>query len=251
MRVTLLGTGTSLPDPERVQSGVLVEAGNQKILFDIGSGVLHRIVQTGVNLTTINTVFISHFHVDHSSDFMTLCQSLWLSGFEGTLHLYAPPPVREWARGIRDIAFPYLREKIHLAISPLAENEAIQVGDAVVSVCPTLHGTVQSRAFRIEYGGHSAVYTSDTAPCPEVIELARDTDLLIHECNWLDGAHPKGVHTAPTELSEVAESTAARLVVLVHVPPEVVNDADRVVKTVGRRTGARVLMGRDLMTLDV
>ena len=125
MKVTLLGTGTSFPDPNRVQSGILVEAENKTFLLDVGSGVLHRLIQTGIDLKTLDSVFISHFHIDHCSDFLTLCQSLWLAGYDKTLELYAPPTMREWSRGVREIGFPYLREKVLVREVMLDENHVV------------------------------------------------------------------------------------------------------------------------------
>ncbi|MHA2041534.1 MAG: MBL fold metallo-hydrolase [Candidatus Thorarchaeota archaeon] len=251
MKISLLGTGTSLPDPERVQSGVLVEAGETTLLLDVGSGVLQRMTQSGVDLTSINHVFISHFHIDHCSDFLSFCQSLWLLGYDKTLELYAPPRLREWSRGIYDIAFPYLREKLLVEKTSLKEEDVIHLGSVVVSTAPTTHSTLESRAFRVEYDGKSIVYSSDTAPCREVIELATGADILIHECNWLDGDYPKGVHTSPSELADIVERAEPKKVVITHISPEVVANEKQVLATVGRRTDAKVVLGKDLMTLSI
>ncbi|MCF2136921.1 MAG: MBL fold metallo-hydrolase [Candidatus Thorarchaeota archaeon] len=251
MRVTLLGTGTSYPDPDRVQSGVLVEAAGLPLLFDIGSGILQRLTQLDLPLTSIEHIFLSHFHIDHCSDFLTFYQSIWLSGFDKTLHLYGPPMIRDWLRGLFDVAFPYLRHKLKMEVTILEENHVVHIGPVTVITCPTLHGSMESRAFRIEHDGSSVVYTSDTAPCPEVIDLACGTDLLIHECNWLDGDHPSGVHTSPLQLADVVERIAPKVVILTHVPPEVVESAEQVLSIVQRRTDAKTLMGTDLTTFDV
>ncbi|MFX1331535.1 MAG: MBL fold metallo-hydrolase [Promethearchaeota archaeon] len=249
MKVRLLGTGTSLPDPNRVQSGVLIEADETALLLDIGSGVLQRLTQTDLDLTSISHVFISHFHIDHCSDFLPLCQTLWLLGYDKTLELYAPPRMREWSRGVYDIAFPYLREKILVEKRLLWDNDVVHLGPVVVSMSPTTHGTIESRAFRVEHNGKSVVYSSDTAPCPEVVDLATGVDVLIHECNWLDGDHPNGVHTSPSELAEIVEFTEPRKVVITHVSPEVVAKEKQVLATVGRSTNAEVMLARDLMTI--
>ncbi len=251
MRVTLLGTGTSHPNRDRVQSGVLVETDGVPLLFDVGSGILQRLNQLGQSLTTIEHIFISHFHVDHCSDLLTLYQSMWLSGYDKVLHLYGPPPLRDWLRGLFDVAFPYLRSKLMLETTVLEEFHVINVGPVTISICPTLHGSMQSRAFKIEHEGHSVVYTSDTAPCPEVIDLAKGVDLLIHECNWLDGDHPRGSHTSPSELAVIAEKTQPKKIVLTHMSPEVIQNGPRVISTVGRRTSAEVLLAEDMMTIDV
>ncbi|NHJ13381.1 MAG: MBL fold metallo-hydrolase [Candidatus Thorarchaeota archaeon] len=245
MKITLLGTGTSFPDPERVQSGILIETNDRTILLDIGSGVLQRLTHLKYDLTKIDAVFISHFHIDHCSDFLTLCQSLWLAGYDRSLQVYAPPNIREWSRGLRDIAFPYLLEKIGVEIHSLRENDLVYLDSLSVATCPTLHGTMQTRAFKVEEAGFKFVFSSDTAPSADVISLAKDADILVHECNWLDGNHPEGVHTSPSELAHVVEAANPSMIVLNHVSPEVVANSKKVIDTIQRRTKATVTMGED------
>ncbi len=251
MRVTLLGSGTSLPDPDRVQSGILVEVGNQTILFDVGSGTLHRLTQTQVDITSIDAVFITHFHIDHCADFIPLCQTLWLSGYQKTLKLFGPPAMREWARGILEVAFPYLRGKIRIKLMELEERETVYLGPVAISTSITIHGSMDTRAYKIEHEGKSVVYTGDTGPCREVIELAQGADLLIHELNWMDGKHPEGVHTSPSELMGIVEETCPRKVVLTHLSPEVIENKKSILATIGRRSNAEVIVGEDLMVIDV
>ncbi|MFW9767398.1 MAG: MBL fold metallo-hydrolase [Candidatus Thorarchaeota archaeon] len=251
MKVTLLGTGTSFPDPERVQSGILVETSQTCGLFDVGSGILHRLTQIGFDLTKLDAIFLSHFHIDHVSDFLTLCQSLWLSGYDRPLKLYAPPMVKEWSRGVRDVSFTYLREKIEIDIIPLKEDQVVHQGDLIVSNVATNHSTMDTRAYRVEHKSKTLVISSDTAPCREVIELSKGCDVLVHECNWLDGLHPEGVHTSPSELAKIAEETSPRRLVLTHVSPDVVEDKEKVIEIVKRRTNAEVMFGEDMMVLEI
>jgi ribonuclease Z len=42
-RVTLLGTGTPDPDPNRFSASTLIEAGDQKLLIDVGRGATIRL----------------------------------------------------------------------------------------------------------------------------------------------------------------------------------------------------------------
>jgi ribonuclease BN (tRNA processing enzyme) len=110
---------------------------------------------------------------------------------------------------------------------------------------------MDSRAFKVEYNGTSVVYTSDTAPCQQIIELAKGVDVLIHECNWLDGDHPKNVHTSPSELNEITKQTGAKKVVLVHVGPDVVGEQENVLEIVRRNTDAEIIMGQDLLEINL
>jgi ribonuclease BN (tRNA processing enzyme) len=246
----MLGTGTSFPDPERVQSGILVETNHGYSLFDIGSGVLHRLVQTGVNLTSVQGVFISHFHIDHCSDFVTYLQTIWLQGYDEHLQLFAPPPVKEWLRGLLEVGLPFYRDKIVIEPYILSEHDSVQSGELSVSTCPTVHGNHDARAFRIEHEGKSVVFSADTAPCRDIIDLAKGVDILIHECNWLDGSLPKGVHSTPSDLTSIVEEISPKKVVLTHMSPEILAEKDKVLSIVGRRTDAEIIIGQDLMTLE-
>src|SRR3954470_9787782 len=69
-RVTLLGTGTPIPDPDRFGPSTLVEAGNQKLLFDAGRGATIRLRQInpskGAIMSKIDALFVTHYHSDHT-----------------------------------------------------------------------------------------------------------------------------------------------------------------------------------------
>src|SRR5881394_2925996 len=66
IKVTLLGTAAGPPvNLDRFEAGTLVEAGNQKLLFDCGRGVTFRLTQAGVNLAQVSKVFLTHLHSDH------------------------------------------------------------------------------------------------------------------------------------------------------------------------------------------
>ena len=75
-KVTLLGTGTPWPIPERFGAATLVEAGKEKLLFDVGRGATIRLNQIGVSIGALNSVFLTHFHSDHTSGI----PDLWLTG---------------------------------------------------------------------------------------------------------------------------------------------------------------------------
>jgi len=250
MKITMLGTGTSYPDPDRVQSGLLIETGSETILVDVGSGILHRLTQIGLDLDTIDSIFISHFHIDHCSDFLTICQSIWLSGTRRTLTLYGPPFVIDWLHLLHN-AFPYLSEKVNVQPFVLHQNESVKLGRLTVTNTPTVHGKIDARAFRIESKGKVVVYSSDTAPSQELTTFAKNADILVHECNWLDGAHPEGVHTMPSELANIVNEVTPRKLILTHLSPEVVQNKEEVLEIIGSTHRTQVIMAEDLTSFEI
>ncbi|WP_126979079.1 MBL fold metallo-hydrolase [Frigidibacter oleivorans] len=65
MKITLLGTGTPMPDLHKFGTSTLIEAGGLRVLLDCGRGAVVRLAQIGVPAGSIDAVLISHFHSDH------------------------------------------------------------------------------------------------------------------------------------------------------------------------------------------
>src|SRR5436305_15344208 len=83
-KVTLLGTGTPIPDLDRFGPSTLVEAGNKKLLFDAGRGATIRLRQINVSkgsiMSKIDALFLTHYHSDHTLGIPDLWLTGWLGG---------------------------------------------------------------------------------------------------------------------------------------------------------------------------
>ena len=77
IRVTLLGTGCPPAVMNRFGTSTLVEAGEQKFLFDAGRGATQRLLELGVPWRKVQGVFLTHLHSDHVVGF----PDLWLTGW--------------------------------------------------------------------------------------------------------------------------------------------------------------------------
>src|SRR3982750_995575 len=76
-RVTLLGTGSPPLSLTRFGPSILVEAGDQTLVFDVGRGAAQRLAQLGVPLDKIDAIFLTHLHSDH----VIGLPDLWLTGW--------------------------------------------------------------------------------------------------------------------------------------------------------------------------
>ena len=77
IKVTLLGTGAPAPVMNRFGPSILVEAGDQKLVFDAGRGVLQRLTQIKIKQKEIQGIFLTHLHSDHLVGF----PDFWLTGW--------------------------------------------------------------------------------------------------------------------------------------------------------------------------
>ena len=86
------------------------------------------------------------------------------------------------------------------------------------------HGPVPALAFRIEYKGHSIVYSGDTrSKNGNMITISENADLLIYDTAITDDLPPNPVfhllHTSPTRIGEVATAAGVKKLVLSHITP--------------------------------
>ncbi len=75
-----------------------------------------------------------------------------------------------------------------------------------------------------EKGGKSVVFSGDTSPCDRLVELAKDCDLLIHECTFPEAALEfrrtanvgTWAHTSPVQLGERAVRSGCKSLIATH-----------------------------------
>ncbi|MBY9076563.1 MBL fold metallo-hydrolase [Nocardioides sp. WL0053] len=223
MRLTVVGCSGSYPGPDSPASCYLVEADQDgrtwRVLLDLGSGALGRLHRHADPLS-IDGVFISHLHPDHWFD---------MSGYY-VLRKYHPAgaPPRIPVYGPRGVA-KRLAEAYGLAENPGMTEEfdfheyddegTVSVGPLTVEVRRVLH-PVDAYAMRVTSQGRSLVYSGDTARCEALVDLARDTDLLVAEASFREGEeNPPELHMTGKEAAETAVRAGAGRLVLTHIPP--------------------------------
>lgn len=132
-RITILGTASAKPTPNRHPSGQVVNIHEQYYLVDAGEGVQQQLIRYGINPLKIKDVFISHLHGDHLFGLFPLISTLGLYGRRTPLRIYAPAPFGELLAGhlhYFDPQLPYEVEWIEVDTTKhrlLMENRTIEV----------------------------------------------------------------------------------------------------------------------------
>lgn len=253
-RIILLGTGTGVPDADREHTHLVWDGPGGPILVDAGGSTYQRLLQAGVDPQTLAAMVLTHSHPDHVNGLPALLFSLALAGRRGDdaapLPVYGLAPALENARRWVDAldAEGY--------VAPVDWRE-IAAGDAIPLSTDewTLRTTLtrHSRpciALRWDAAaGTSFTYSCDTAPCPAVEELARGTDLLIHEATT---PGPFSSHTSPRQAGEVAARAGAGRLILVHFSPRwTMSEADALAEVRAGGFQGAAEIGRDGQALFV
>lgn len=241
MVVTLLGTGTPDPRPDRFGNSTLVQAGGKNLVFDAGRGASIRLEQIGSGLGNITAVFLTHYHSDHTNGL----PDLWLTGWlpphgarKTPLNIYGPTGVNELVEGLQraykaDIDIRLVDEKLPpagIGLVPHQFDKPAVVFDedgVKVEAFKVDHGEFiqPSYGYKVSYGDHSVVISGDTRKSDNVIQAAKGADLLLHEVAIAgeDIRHLPAIkrimdhHTSPEEAGEVFAASRPKLAVYTHL----------------------------------
>lgn len=193
-------------------SGYLIEQGEFSILVDCGSGVLME-AQKYINLNDINHVVLSHYHYDHCSDIGAYLFSRLVNTKIGRaneyLHIYGPKD-EEMQRRVEEVEYS--------KFSSFNENSEIHIGPFTFTFLRNIH-PVETYSIKIESGNTKIVYTSDTSYYKELIDFAKEADLLIVESSLYEGMEGSSSgHMNAKEAGLLASQTKAKKVILTHLP---------------------------------
>ena len=197
-RVTLLGTGTPIPVPDRFGPSTLVEAGDQKLLIDAGRGASIRLHQLGVPIGSIDALLLTHYHSDHTVGIPDVWLTGWLESYFGTrsvpLRVIGPEGARALMTHLEcayaaDVNIRIEDEKLApqgaaIDVSEFDADGVVYEKNGVrVIAFEVDHGDAIKPAYgyRIEYDGRSVVISGDTRFNHNVIRYGAGADLLIHE----------------------------------------------------------------------
>lgn len=246
MEITILGSGTGYPNPRRYPPGLLARVGDSALLFDAGSGTLHRMLRAGVDVGTLEYVFFTHSHSDHCADLVPMLQAFALMRRTRPLHILSSPAFLHYAAAMLDLnpwAQPALYELREVDIT----QGAFQGPGWTVDAAPSGH-TPESLAYRLRAEGKTLVYTGDAVAGDRLVAFARGADMLIAECSFPDDlAEP--YHLTPTSAGMLAEQAGAAHLVLTHFYPPC--DRADVASVAGKVYSGIITVAQDGMTLRV
>lgn len=68
LSLTVLGSGTVDPFPQRASSGFHLQSAEHQIGIDLGAGTLRNAQLCGLEMWRLENLVLTHFHPDHTSD---------------------------------------------------------------------------------------------------------------------------------------------------------------------------------------
>ena len=265
-RVHLLGTGSPLYQTDRTGPAILVEAGKQRLLFDVGRGTGQRLFEAGIEFGSVDKVFLTHLHSDHTIGLPILWLDGWLRGRSIPLQVWGPVGTTDLVRGL-EAAFAYdvgtrisKNDGSKLLVTHISEPGVIYRGDGVsVEAIVVDHGPIKPAfGFRIDYRGRSVVLSGDTRFAPALVERAKGVDVFIHEVAAAsrDLAQTPivkailAIHTLPGEVARAFSTARPKLGVYSHIVLFGIDEAE-LEKETRQGFDGPLIVGSDLMIIDI
>ena len=239
--VTLLGTGSPIPDPHRAGPSTLVQAGDENYLVDAGRGVLMRLAGAGCAPTMLTAVLLTHLHSDHITDLNDVITSSWALNMDNPkpLRIVGPEGTKETVARILhflDLDIGYrlahhddLNEPPQVEVTEITKG-SLDLSTAVnISTAPTDHRPVDPTiAFRFDYEESSVVVAGDTVPCTDLDQLCNGAKALVHTAirkdiiETLPLQRAKDIlnyHSSVEEAAETAQRAGMEMLILTHYVP--------------------------------
>ncbi|MEM2218383.1 MAG: MBL fold metallo-hydrolase, partial [Thermofilaceae archaeon] len=208
-QIAILGSAGSAPWAHKNLPSVFIDG----TLFDCGEGVTRALAELDL-LDKVERVFLTHMHMDHVSGLPTLLQLYALSGIKDEVSIIVPLSCKD--KLLTFLNSLHVAGKLKLNIYEIHADESL----GSVKACKALHST-EALAYKIFASNEKIVYTGDTAPCSEVLELSRGCSVIIHE-STLPPEKEELVkvlgHSTPRDAGRVAEDAGAKTLVLFHLP---------------------------------
>lgn len=151
LEVTLLGSGGSIPLPDRYLSATTIEYKGRKILIDSGEGtqVSMRAINSGFR--NIDVICITHLHGDHVIGLQGMLGTTSNSGRTEPITIIGPKGLKDVLAGFRLIS-PFLNYDVNVIEDPtepvVIENDYIH-GELSISAMPVEH-TRPCLAYRVD-----------------------------------------------------------------------------------------------------
>lgn len=222
MKLTVVGCSGSFPGPHSCSSCYLLEGEQDgrtwRVLLDLGSGALGSL-QRFIDPLSLDAILISHLHPDHYFDISGL-YVLWRYHPDGPrprIPIWGPKGISKQCARVYGLS----RDPGMTTEFDFHEYDAepIRLGPFTVRTERVVH-PITAYGLRVEADGATLVYSGDTGPCQELVDLASGADLLLAEAAFVESANnPVDLHLTGKQAGAAAAEAGVSRLVLTHVPP--------------------------------
>lgn len=283
MKIILLGTGGPRPDTNRNGPAVLLQIGDDNLLFDAGRGATLQLLRAGISPEALHAIFLTHHHFDHIGNLADVILSAWNNSGRAPPPVYGPRGTERivglllsqvYAADIETRLAEAAWEKENLVdVRRAAQAEDVAAGlvheteawRVLAEPVDHMHGLGISReaweclGYRVEAGGKTVAISGDAVQCAGLSRLARGADVLV-QCCYLAAAEMEDPNDDPIskhmlacspQVGGIAAEAGVRKLVLTHIRQKSAAMMERLASDVRRDYSGELILGEDLLVIEV
>jgi ribonuclease BN (tRNA processing enzyme) len=225
MKLVVLGSGTSVPHPQRASAAFWLETETGSVLLDCSADAPHRMAAENLDWPNLDGIWISHLHLDHCGGLAPLLFGLkWAPQTQARtkpLKIFSCVGVERLLKAIDDAnEYKLFEPSFTIELKEVEEQTGgfTMLNGLDAQIFSTPH-TRESLALRVTDGRHTLVYSSDTGYSEGLAKFAHGADLLVLECSFRSDK-PTAKHLELAEAMRLAKIAEPRKLLLTHLYPE-------------------------------
>jgi ribonuclease BN (tRNA processing enzyme) len=174
---------------------------------------------------------------------------------KGILTVYGPQGLLEFTQDLLENVKPWHKVAANLQCGGYLNLYEVLSGkfkeekEWIGSTTPVHHAG--GIAYRIDSEGKSVTYSGDTVPDQNLIKLAKETDLLIHECSFPNEELLIGLHTSASKLGKIAAETRCKRLVLTHLYPICETRINEMTGRISKDYDGKITVAEDYMRVII
>lgn len=215
-KVIILGSSNAIPDEDHENSHMALAGDNRLVLIDCVNNPIVRLRKAGLDVEKVTDLILTHFHPDHVSGVPLLLMDLWLLGREQELRIYGLDFTLDRFEKMMELygwdTWPrFFPVKLHRL--PEENMASVQETEEWKIFSSPVKHIIPNIGLRIEFPGSGKVfaYSGDTEPTPQVVQLAQNANILVHESTGASVGHSDAA-----QAGQIAKSAGADKLYLIH-----------------------------------
>jgi ribonuclease BN (tRNA processing enzyme) len=225
----VIGCGDAFGSGGRMNTCFFVRTPSTQFLIDCGATTLVGLKEHGITTDNIDLIAITHFHGDHFGGLPFLILDAVSNGRTKPLTIVSPPGCKEKLLELIQLFYPgsTIIENLQINFKEYKAYEPIITEHVTFLAYPAIHAESSlPHGLRINTANKIISYSGDTEWTNELIELAKNADLFICECNSYK-SNLKG-HLNYQTLQTNISLLSYKKVLLTHFNEEMLNNLDKI-----------------------
>lgn len=218
MNIHFLGTGSAYPGKERDNTSFCIDTRKEQVLIDVSGNPCRKLKQFNIDLCSLDSVILTHFHIDHVYGLPSLLWGMWLENRTKPLSIFCHQEnkdrLQNWFTAMEidtwGIEFP-------IEVKTFSNEDTLINSDELEIRCfPAIH-SVPTVGLEIQWNNKRIVFSGDSEINPH-IQAFDHIDLLIHEVT--NARKKEKYHTNLLEIAESYNLEKITKIIAIHLSDE-------------------------------